>query len=111
MDRVQIIEYPPFRPRVTVEEAGSSDILDLMTSCWNEDPVIRPTFEKVRDSLKQMTRGKKSNLVDQMLYMLERHSAHLEQLVQDRTKQLAEEQKRTEEVLSRMLPRSMTRYT
>lgn len=94
-----------------IEEAGSSDILDLMTCCWNEDPTVRPTFETVRQSLKQMTRGEKSNLVDQMLYMLERHSAHLEQLVQDRTKQLAEEQKRTEEVLSRMLPRFMTLYT
>jgi hypothetical protein len=48
---------------------------------------------------------RQSNLVDQMIYMLEKHSAHLEELVQDRTKQLAEEQKKTDELLSRMLPK------
>ena len=48
---------------------------------------------------------RQTNIVDQMIHMLERHSAHLEELVQDRTKQLAEEQKKTEELLGRMLPR------
>lgn len=48
---------------------------------------------------------RRANLVDQMIYMLEKHSAHLEELVQDRTKQLADEQKKTDELLSRMLPK------
>lgn len=88
-----------------MEEAGSSDMLELMMSCWDEEPSIRPTFEIIKESLKRITRGKQVNIVDQMIHMLERHSAHLEELVQDRTKQLTEEQKKTDELLSRMLPR------
>ena len=49
--------------------------------------------------------NRQTNLVDQMIYMLERHSAHLEELVQERTKQLTEEQKKTDELLGRMLPK------
>lgn len=48
---------------------------------------------------------RRTNLVDQMIYMLERHSTHLEELVQERTKQLTDEQKKTDELLSRMLPK------
>lgn len=88
-----------------MEEAGSSDILELMMSCWDEEPSIRPTFEMIKETLKRITRGKQVNIVDQMIHMLEKHSAHLEELVQDRTKQLTEEQKKTDELLSRMLPR------
>ena len=40
-----------------------------------------------------------------MMHMMERYADHLEDLVEDRTKQLAEEQKKTEELLARMLPR------
>ncbi len=44
------------------------------------------------------------NLVDQMMNMMEKYADHLEELVEDRTQQLAEEQRKTEELLSRMLP-------
>lgn len=39
------------------------------------------------------------------MYMMEKYSDHLEEVVDKRTKQLAEEQKKTDELLSRMLPR------
>jgi hypothetical protein len=40
-----------------------------------------------------------------MTHMLEKHSAHLEELVQERTRQLTEEQKKTDRLLSKILPR------
>lgn len=46
-----------------------------------------------------------SNLVDNMITMMERYANNLEELVEDRTQQLAEEQKKTEQLLLRMLPR------
>ena len=45
------------------------------------------------------------NLVDQMMSMMEKYADNLEELVEDRTQQLAEEQRKTEELLARMVPR------
>lgn len=47
----------------------------------------------------------KPNLVDNMMFMLEKYSYNLESLVQERTKQLLEEKKKTENLLLRMLPK------
>ena len=43
--------------------------------------------------------------MDQMLLMMRRYADNLEVLVEERTRQLEEEQKKTEELLSRMLPK------
>ncbi len=48
---------------------------------------------------------RQTNIVDQMIYMMEKYSNRLEEVVNERTKQLADEQKKTDELLSRMLPR------
>lgn len=40
-----------------------------------------------------------------MVYMMEKYADNLEDLVMDRTGQLIEEQKKTEALLERMLPR------
>ena len=40
-----------------------------------------------------------------MMSMMEKYADNLEELVEDRTQQLAEEQRKTEELLARMLPR------
>ena len=40
-----------------------------------------------------------------MLLMMRRYADNLEVLVEERTRQLEEEQKKTEELLSRMLPK------
>lgn len=45
-----------------------------------------------------------TNIMDNMVNMLEKYANNLESLVEDRTEQLAEEKRKTENLLHRMLP-------
>ena len=45
-----------------------------------------------------------TNIMDNMLKMMERYSARLEDVVAERTAQLAEEKRKTDSLLYRMLP-------
>ena len=46
-----------------------------------------------------------------MAHMMSKYADHLEELVAERTEQLQAEQKRTEELLCRMIPRSALFYS
>lgn len=50
---------------------------------------------------------RKPNIFDNMITMLEKYAYNLEGLVQERTNQLMEEKKKTENLLLRMLPKSV----
>ena len=47
---------------------------------------------------------RKSNIFDNMLAIMEKYSKNLEEIVDERTDQLREEKRRTEELLHQMLP-------
>ena len=48
---------------------------------------------------------RKPNILDNMVSIMEKYASNLEALVEDRTDQLREEKKKTEELLLQMLPR------
>ena len=48
---------------------------------------------------------RKKNIVDNMFYLMEKNLRYLEQRVDERTIDLAQEKKKTENLLLRMLPR------
>lgn len=93
--------------------------------CWNEEPEDRPDMRLVRIKLKELQGGlyvyfinrlecvitqkqsefRKSNIFDNMMALMEKYAYNLEELVQQRTTQLSEEKKKTENLLLRMLPR------
>ena len=44
-------------------------------------------------------------MFEHMVVMLEKYSNHLEKVVEDRTKQLIDEKKKTDDLVHRMLPK------
>uniref|UniRef100_A0A8C8WR64 guanylate cyclase n=1 Tax=Panthera leo TaxID=9689 RepID=A0A8C8WR64_PANLE len=56
---------------------------------------------------KSLNQGKKTSVADSMLWMLEKYSQNLEDLIQERTEELELERQKTERLLSQMLPPSV----
>ncbi|VDO14154.1 unnamed protein product [Rodentolepis nana] len=79
----------------------------LVQNSWSENPKLRPTFNELESQLKQLTKGKKTNIVDHMLKVMETYSANLESQVNQRTAELQIEKQKTEMLIAKMLPPSV----
>uniref|UniRef100_A0A914VH01 Guanylate cyclase n=1 Tax=Plectus sambesii TaxID=2011161 RepID=A0A914VH01_9BILA len=98
----------PFRPSLShITDDISPTMIHLIKECWAEKIEERPDIKTVRSVLKGMMRGRNANLMDHVLNMMEKYAATLEQQVDERTKQLAEEQKKSDILLYRILPRQV----
>uniref|UniRef100_A0A4W3I0U7 Guanylate cyclase n=1 Tax=Callorhinchus milii TaxID=7868 RepID=A0A4W3I0U7_CALMI len=93
----------PTRPTLPAE-ASNKNIMALLTSCWDERPERRPNFRSIKQALQQSTPEGKSSVLDNMVNKLERCANHLEEVVEERTNQLMVEKRRTDKLLSSMLP-------
>uniref|UniRef100_A0A3P9I4W7 Guanylate cyclase n=1 Tax=Oryzias latipes TaxID=8090 RepID=A0A3P9I4W7_ORYLA len=105
---IRKVKKPPpmCRPTVAPDQAPL-ECIQLMKQCWSEQPDRRPTFEEIFDRFKIINKGKKTNIIDSMLRMLEQYSSNLEDLIRERTEELEVEKQRTEKLLSEMLPPSV----
>uniref|UniRef100_A0A667WPT8 Guanylate cyclase n=2 Tax=Myripristis murdjan TaxID=586833 RepID=A0A667WPT8_9TELE len=97
---------PMCRPTVAPDQAPL-ECIQLMKQCWSEQPDRRPAFDEIFDRFKLINKGKKTNIIDSMLRMLEQYSSNLEDLIRERTEELEVEKHRTEKLLSEMLPPSV----
>ncbi|ELU07786.1 hypothetical protein CAPTEDRAFT_103278 [Capitella teleta] len=97
----------PFRPRIpsTGSGADQSVMVAKMKECWAEDPNHRPSFSVLKQFLRKLNKGRKTNIMDNMIAKLEKYASNLEDVVSQRTAQLMEEKKKTDSLLYRMLPR------
>ncbi|XP_070541354.1 atrial natriuretic peptide receptor 2-like isoform X2 [Ptychodera flava] len=104
--RVMKREDPPFRPSIMIESHLdiTPALISLMSHCWEEKPEDRPDFYAVRQKLRSINKGKKRGLMDNMVLMLEKYTENLESIVAERTSQLVEEKRKTDQLLYRMLP-------
>ncbi|XP_055082663.1 retinal guanylyl cyclase 1 [Periophthalmus magnuspinnatus] len=103
----KIREPPPLcRPTVSVDEAPL-DVIQVMKQAWSEEPEKRPNFEDIFKQFKNITKGKKTNIIDSMLRMLEQYSSNLEDLIRERTEELEVERQKTDKLLAQMLPKSV----
>ena len=73
----------------------------LIKRCWDEVPDRRPNFNEIVDQLTNVKQGKKINIVDNMMKMLEDYSNNLEDIVRARTAELEVEKQKSQELLSR----------
>ncbi|CAH3132089.1 unnamed protein product [Porites lobata] len=97
---------PPFRPDIPKESDGCDQrYLQLMYQCWDDGPSKRPIFNEVKSNLRAMNNSKNTDIVDNMLQMMEKYTDQLEELVEERTQQLEIEKAKTEELLYKMLPK------
>ncbi|XP_038209410.1 guanylate cyclase D [Zerene cesonia] len=97
---------PLIRPSVSMG-AAPPEAVNVMRQCWSEQPDMRPDFNGLYEIFRHLHRGRKINIVDSMFEMLEKYSNNLEELIKERTEQLDMEKKKTEQLLNRMLPRSV----
>ncbi|XP_045475600.1 receptor-type guanylate cyclase Gyc76C-like isoform X2 [Harmonia axyridis] len=102
----------PFRPNTDLlldtEVGCEEDVLQCMRDCWAESPELRPDFAAIRTRLKKLKDGKKKNIIDQMMDMMESYATNLEDVVMERTRLLYEEKMKTEDLLHRMLPKPVS---
>ncbi|ELT91112.1 hypothetical protein CAPTEDRAFT_175370 [Capitella teleta] len=106
--RVVKTENPPFRPR-TDRSLCVSALFAMMEACWNETPSHRPTFGDIREEFKKINKENKSGggILDNLINRLEQYAENLEVLVEDRTQAFLDEKKKSEELLYRVLPKSV----
>lgn len=115
---------------VSVDEAPA-ECLSLMNECWNEEPSKRPCFDDVFKQVRAarcplparqataapvrrwcavlqfrgINKGKKANIIDSMLRMLEQYSSNLEDLIRERTEELEVERSKTDKLVGQLLPK------
>ncbi|XP_070582987.1 retinal guanylyl cyclase 1 [Erythrolamprus reginae] len=105
---IKKVEKPPplCRPSVSIDQAPL-ECIQLMKECWSEQPDRRPNINQVFDQFKGINKGRKTNIIDSMLRMLEQYSTNLEDLIRERTEELEVEKQKTDKLLTQMLPPSV----
>ncbi|KAL1779324.1 retinal guanylyl cyclase 1 [Sigmodon hispidus] len=105
---IQRVQRPPplCRPLVSMDQAPK-ECIQLMTQCWAEQPELRPSMDRTFDLFKSINKGRKMNIIDSMLRMLEQYSSNLEDLIGERTEELEQEKQKTDRLLTQMLPPSV----
>ncbi|GFN91944.1 guanylate cyclase [Plakobranchus ocellatus] len=108
LDKVEAGLDPSFRPS-TKMSIKSECVRSLIEQCWIEDPKQRPTAQIVRNSLKRLANslGTSVNILDNLMRRMEMYANNLERMVEDKTIELREEKKKSEELLYQILPKTV----
>lgn len=103
----RVFSDPYFRPDTSDIDAQNY-VKEVMASCWHHDPSQRPEFKNIKKKLNPLFHQiYKQNIMDHMVLMMEKYQTQLEDLVDERTSELKDEQQRSQHLLQRMLPSSV----
>lgn len=89
-----------------------------MVNCWSSNPDERPDFYTIKSEIKNLMKSMNVNhnmscnltLTENLLNRMEQYAKDLEMIVKKRTDELADEKKKTEELLYQILPKSVPIY-
>lgn len=56
--RIRNGETPPFRPKLPDDINVDTRLIQLMASCWDEDPSRRPSISSVKSTFFNITKGR-----------------------------------------------------
>ncbi|XP_066595921.1 atrial natriuretic peptide receptor 1 [Prorops nasuta] len=97
----------PLRP-VIDEAAVEEEVATLMRRCWAQDAADRPDFPALKQTIRKINKDyESSNILDNLLSRMEQYATNLETLVEERTADYLEEKRKCEELLYRLLPKSV----
>ncbi|KAI6210533.1 Guanylate cyclase [Aphelenchoides besseyi] len=99
-------EKLPLYPTFPDDPEVHPDLVSLMHRCFNGRVDLRPDANMAR-KITDATLKMPGSLVDQMIKNTENYTSNLESLVSQRTGQLEVEQRRSDELLMELLPRSV----
>ncbi|XP_071038589.1 guanylate cyclase 32E-like [Parasteatoda tepidariorum] len=98
--------YGPDLHRPPVHELDCPNYIKCcMEECWSENPEDRPDFKLIKVKLQNLYAGLNANIFDNVINIMEKYASNLEAVVKERTNELYEEKKKTENLLLRMLPK------
>ncbi|XP_065672678.1 atrial natriuretic peptide receptor 1 isoform X2 [Hydra vulgaris] len=88
---------------------SSYSYINLMKECWKKVPSQRPTTKAILKTIVKMEKksGINGSIVDHMLTKMEKYTDNLETIVAERTHELEQEKIKTENLLYKMLPRTV----
>ncbi|CBY40944.1 unnamed protein product, partial [Oikopleura dioica] len=104
----------PETPNPNIETLGKSssmnqfkssvEMANTIVACWAQNPLDRPELERLR---KTMTSGPRKDMVDDLATRLQDYTTKLDQMVDQKTRKIAEEKMKSEDLVYNLLPKSV----
>ncbi|MFH4976890.1 hypothetical protein AB6A40_003599 [Gnathostoma spinigerum] len=105
---IENIKYPNgrnIRPDLGILKRSTPDcVLSVIRNCWAEKPELRPGIREVRERLREIKMGLRTNIADNMMELLDRYQSNLEDIIRERITAIEEERKRNDDLLHQLLP-------
>uniref|UniRef100_A0A915JIV4 Guanylate cyclase n=1 Tax=Romanomermis culicivorax TaxID=13658 RepID=A0A915JIV4_ROMCU len=97
----------PLRPLLKQVQGFDLKFLNLLETCWRENPKTRINAALLKKEIFVQTRKYGKNLIDHVMNMLEKYATNLEKIVEERTERMNEERRRADNLLYQILPKTI----